>query len=690
MPEPVANRVTDGVAVITIDNPPVNALSAPVRAGLAAALSEAETSASVRVIVLAARGRSWPVGADIHEFDKPPVGPPLSEICTAIALCPKPVLAALHGTALGGGLELALVADYRLAAAGTRLGFPEVSLGLLPGAGGTQRLPRLIGPKAALGMMLSGLPMLARRGVELGLIDEVVTGDVAVAAEELAQKVVSGLRRLRPGPRPDRLREDPAQSLAAIADARKGLLGRRLPAPVRIIDCVEAALLLPEEEGAAYEAVAFGDLVESSQSAALRHAFIAERRAGHPPELEGVLPRPVAQVGVIGAGPEGTAATLMLLAAGYSVILFDRVTGTLAEGLERIATAHEMAVAAGTLSPEQREEAWDRVSGAASLAGLAACDLVIEATDLDEPGVARLFAELERELRPSTVLATTHGGIDIDRLAGAGSRADDVIGVYFHDYQANKRLVEIVTGTATAPAVTATILALVRKTGKLAVRARSGAGMISQRLMRAYHLMAEALMEAGASPYDIDRAMVSFGFRHGPCQALDLEGLEGSAGGVPGGSAPPTIRQRLVAAGRLGRDSGRGFYRYDETGRGAEDPEVLELIESVRRDKGIAARSVSGREIRHRAVAAMANEGARLLGEGVASCPLDIDLVMLAGFGFPRWRGGPMQTADQAGLLRIRNDLRDYAREDADFWQPADLWDDLIKNGRKFADLNGG
>ena len=272
MPEPVANRVTDGVAVITIDNPPVNALSAPVRAGLAAALSEAETSASVRVIVLAARGRSWPVGADIHEFDKPPVGPPLSEICTAIALCPKPVLAALHGTALGGGLELALVADYRLAAAGTRLGFPEVSLGLLPGAGGTQRLPRLIGPKAALGMMLSGLPMLARRGVELGLIDEVVTGDVAVAAEELAQKVVSGLRRLRPGPRPDRLREDPAQSLAAIADARKGLLGRRLPAPVRIIDCVEAALLLPEEEGAAYEAVAFGDLVESSQSAALRRS----------------------------------------------------------------------------------------------------------------------------------------------------------------------------------------------------------------------------------------------------------------------------------------------------------------------------------------------------------------------------------------------------------------------------------
>jgi 3-hydroxyacyl-CoA dehydrogenase len=692
MSEPVSYRVVDGVAVVTIDHPPVNALSAVVRQGLARALSDAVADPGVGAIVLAAAGRTWPAGADITEFDQPPVKPLLPDVCAALAICPKPVIAALHGTALGGGLELALAADYRLAEPGTRLGFPEVSLGILPGAGGTQRLPRLIGAKAALGMMLSGLPILAERAVETGLIDELTPGDAAKAAETLARAVVAGTRKVPANPRVDHLHDDPTAFLAAVASARKGLAGPRLPAPVRIVECVEAALLLPEDEGHAFERAAFEDLVASPQAAALRHAFLAERRAARPPELSGVLPRPLDQVGVVGAGPTGSAIVTALLSAGHAVTFVDPDATALADGLARIAARHEKAVASGALSAEAREAEWDQVTGATAMDGLSACSLVIEAADSDAEAVKTLFADLDRMLRPSTILAATSFGNGLDQIAAATLRADDVIGLQFSATAQSKRLVEIIVGSATAPAVTSTMLGLARKMGKVGVRARSGHGLISQRVMAAYQRAMDCLVEDGASPYEIDLAMRRFGFLRGPYQTLDLAGLDSAAsldGQVSPDARKVAISAQLLSAGRKGAAHGRGYYIYSGAGHlGDEDPEVLGLIEVERRAKGLTARPVSGREIRHRALAAMANEGARLLADGTAFYPSDIDMVMLAGFGFPRWRGGPMQCTDQVGLLQIRNDLRSFAREDEAFWQPAELWDDLIKNGRTFGDLN--
>ena len=700
MSEPVETRVADGVATITLDNPPVNALSAALRAGAMAAVARAIADPAVRVIVLAAAGRTWPAGADIREFGRPPQDPWLPALCNAIAASPKPVIAALHGTALGGGLELALAARCRLAEAGTRLGLPEVTLGILPGAGGTQRLPRLIGAREALAMMTGGAPVTAARAAEIGLIDGITEGAVLPAAEALARDHAAGRADLPLAPARAASAADPDDYLVAIAEARTALAARpapHLPAPGRIVDCVEAALLLPEDEGQAYERAAFDELVASPEAAALRHAFLAERRAARQPDLDGVSPRKLERVGVVGGGLMGAGIATTLLGAGLTVTLVERDATALAAGLSRIATIHERAVARGQMTAEAREADWGRVHGATEIGALAGTDLVIEAVFEDEAVKIALFADLDRVLRPGAILATNTSYLDINRIAAATARPEDVIGLHFFSPAHVMKLLEIVVADQTAADVSATAFALARRIGKTAVRAGVCDGFIGNRILTAYRTATDFLLEDGASPYQIDRAMVGFGFPLGPYQVLDMAGLEISwarrkrlAPLRDPARRYVAIGDRLCEAGWIGQKAGRGYYRYPEGARqGVEDPEVLALIAAEREAKGIVPRAVSAAEIRRRALAAMANEGARILEEGIARCPSDIDLVLLAGYGFPRWRGGPMHSADRAGLLQVRNDLRAFAREDEVFWRPAELWDELIRNGRHFADLNG-
>ena len=696
MADQVRTARTEGIATITLDNPPVNALGAELRGGVQAALDAAMADPSVRVIILTAAGRTWPAGADLREFDRPPVAPQLPELCASVAGSAKPVIAALHGTVLGGGLELALAAGVRVAEPGTTLGLPEVSLGILPGAGGTQRLPRLIGAKPALGLMLSGLPITAERALDLGLIDAVSEGAAATAAERLARAYLAGTAELpTAAERAEGRKADAEAWLSAVASARAGLGHPRLPAPGRIIDCVEAALLLPEDEGFAFEGTAFAELVATPEAGALRHAFLAERRAMRQPDLDGCPAREIHRAGVVGGGQIGAGVAVALLGAGVQVTLVERDQTALAAGLARVATIHERAVEKGRLTPEAREAEWARISGATDPEALATAGLIVEAVPEDEALKTALFAELGRIAKRKAVLATTTSHVDLNRIAAA-ARPEDVIGLHFLAPAQVVKLMEVVVGAETAPEVTATGFALARRLGKIAVRSGVCDGFIGNRVLAACRTAMDFLLEDGASPYEIDRAMREFGFPFGPYQGLDIAGLDISWARRKRLSLRRdparryvAIGDRLCEAGRLGQKAGKGYYLYPEGGgKGVEDPEVLALIAAERQAKGLVARKVGAAEIRRRALAAMANEGARLLDEGVARCPSDIDVVMLAGHAFPRWRGGPMMAADQAGLLEIRNDLRDFAREEDAFWRPALIWDELIKNGLSFADLN--
>ncbi|MGB3314895.1 MAG: 3-hydroxyacyl-CoA dehydrogenase NAD-binding domain-containing protein, partial [Albidovulum sp.] len=576
-------------------------------------------------------------------------------------------------------------------------GLPEVSLGILPGAGGTQRLPRLIGAGPALGLMLSGLPVGAKRAAELGLVDIVTEGAAGPAAETLARSMAAGEVGLAETVQRQDHRGEATLWLRAIAAAREGLGRGRLPAPARIIDCVEAALLLPEEEGLGFERAAFEDLVTTPEAAALRHAFLSERRAARQPDLAGAGPREVNGIGIIGGGLMGSGIATALLAAGYRVTLVERDRTALSVGLARIATNQERAVAKGRMNDAAREEAWSRIAGVTDMASLSEMDMVIEAVPEDEELKAGIFAELGKVTRSGAVLATNTSYLDVNRFAEASGRPEDVIGLHFFSPAQVMKLLEVVVADQTAPDVTATAFALAKRMGKVAVRAGVCDGFIGNRILTAYRTATDFLLEDGASPYDIDRAMVAWGFPKGPYEVLDMAGLDISWARRRRLAATRDPEQRYVAigdrlceAGRLGQKAGKGYYLYEGDSRqGQEDPEVLGLIVAERQARGIVPRQVTEAEIQTRALAAMANEGARILAEGIAARPSDIDVVMMLGYGFPRWRGGPMQAADRAGLLALRNDLRNYAREEESFWAPVPLWDQLIKNGRKFKDMNG-
>lgn len=689
-------KVAEGVALLTIDNPPVNALSLPVRAGLARLVGQAAADPAVEAIVIAAAGRTFPAGADLAEFGKAAAEPRLPDLLALIETAPKPVVAAIHGSALGGGLELALSCHYRLAAEDARLGLPEVTLGLVPGAGGTQRLPRLAGARVALDLMLKGRPVSADEAAEAGIVDGVVEGDLESAALSFAQSLKDeGL-----GPRPTSEIAagfaDPADYLAAVAEAREAQRAGPLEAPRRVVDCVEAALLMPFETGMAYERAAFEDLVASPQSAALRHLFFAERRAARFPGLEGAEAREIRTVGVVGGGTMGSGIAVALLSGDYEVTLLERDEGALEAGVARIVDMLDGAVKRGRMSAAARDARLDRLRGALDYAALADCELVIEAVYEDLTAKQAVFAALDAVLPRGTILATNTSYLDVDLLAVGTSRAADVIGLHFFSPANLMRLIEIVVGAETAPATVATALALARRLGKIPVRAEVSDGFVANRMLVAYRKAADEMLEDGASVAEVDAAMRAFGFPLGPYQVADLAGLDISwsrrkrlAPTRDPGERYVAIGDLLCEAGRYGQKNGRGYYAYQKGSTVAvEDPEVTRIIELERKRKGIAPRAFTPSEIARRCLLAMVNEGARLLEEGVAQRPSDIDVAMVHGFAFPRWRGGPMKWADLAGLLLVRQDLQDLTPEDPALWAPAGLLTELVKNGQTFDSLN--
>lgn len=681
------------IGLITIDNPPVNATGHAVRQGLMDAARDfaADTGADAAVILCA--GRTWVAGADISEFGKPSQAPILPDVIAAIESLDKPVVAALHGTALGGGLELALGCHARIAAPGTRMGLPEVTLGLLPGAGGTQRLPRLIGTAAALDIITSARQVPAAQALDLGLIDALSQGDLTADAIALAETLAGRVpRRTRdlPAPAPD---PDAAQAL-------KATLARKLPgqiAQATAVDVVTDGLAQPFDQGMAIERAGFMALMDSPQRAALIHAFFSERAVAHLPQIKGVAPRPLDRIGVIGGGTMGAGIAVSCLLAGLDVTLIERDDQATARAQATVGDLLAGAVSRGKLAAARRDAI---LSGAfrtdTDYAALGQADLIVEAVFESMEVKEQVFAAIDRVAKPDAVLATNTSYLDVDRIADATRRPRDVIGLHFFSPAHVMRLLEVVVADRTAPEVVATGFALAKRLGKIAVRAGVCDGFIGNRILSHYRAAVDAMVLDGASPQQVDRALTDFGFAMGPYAVSDLAGLDIGAMTRQRKAADrhprdrvPVFADRLYEQGDLGRKTGRGYYVYAD-GKPQPNPDLPAILDAVRSDLGITPRDFDDAEIVARTMAAMVNEAARTVADGTALRPLDVDVVMLNGYGFPRWRGGPMHWADAHGLDRILADIRRFAEDDDHFWQPAPLLAELVADGRGFADLNQG
>ncbi|MDR5794875.1 3-hydroxyacyl-CoA dehydrogenase NAD-binding domain-containing protein [Caballeronia sp. LZ008] len=694
----VQHELRGSVIVVTIDHAPVNALNAAVRRGLIDAIEAADADASVRAVLIVGAGRNFIAGADIREFGKPAVPPSLPDVCNRIERCEKPVVAAIHGAALGGGLEVALASHYRIAVAGAKLGLPEVQLGLLPGAGGTQRSARLIGAQAALSMMLSGRHIGAEEALRLGLVDRVGQSDdvfaegLAFAHELIATKAAP--RRTKNA----RGLADKEASVAAIAAARAETQkkSRGLLSPLKIVDCVEAALNLPFDEGLRFEREQFLECRESPQRAGLVHAFFVERETQKSPETRDAQPRALDRIGVIGGGTMGAGIAVALLDAGLAVTMIERDEASLERGSAHVEKVYDALIAKGRLTHEAKTRALQRFHGDTKYDALADADLVIEAVFEDMAAKKAVFAQLDRVCKPGAVLATNTSYLDIDEIAASISRPQDVLGLHFFSPANIMKLLEVVVPARVSADVVATGFELAKKLKKVAVRAGVCDGFIGNRMLAAYRAAADHLMEDGASPYQIDRAVRDFGFPMGPYQVIDLAG--GDIGWAARKRRAATrdsnaryvrIGDELCERGWFGQKTGRGFYRYEDGARtGTPDAEVESIIDAERERAGVKPRPFTDEQIVRRYLAAMINEGANIVHEGIAQRPLDVDATLMHGFGFPRYRGGPMHYADTVGLDNVLADIRAFAQEDPLFWRASPLIVDLVARGRNFASLN--
>ncbi|MFM0297460.1 MULTISPECIES: 3-hydroxyacyl-CoA dehydrogenase NAD-binding domain-containing protein [Paraburkholderia] len=694
----VTRELRGKVLLVTIDHAPVNALSADVRRGLLAAVEAADADQAVEAVLIVGAGRNFIAGADIREFGKPPVPPTLPDVCNRIEACTKPVVAAIHGAALGGGLEVALAAHYRIAVEGAKLGLPEVQLGLLPGAGGTQRTPRLIGAQAALDLILSGRHASAKEALALGLIDRLGSSD-DIFAEGLAYvhellAAHAPVRRTRDAA----ALGDRAASLAAVAAARAETAkkSRGLFSPLKIVEAVEAAVEQPFDEGLRLERKLFLECIDSPQRAGLIHAFFAEREVLKAPETREAKPRALNTIGVVGGGTMGAGIAVAVLDAGLPVTMIERDDASLARGRAHIEKVYDGLIGKGRMSAEKKAAVMTRWSGSTSYDALADADLVIEAVFEDLAVKQAVFAELDRVCKAGAVLATNTSYLDIDALAASISRPADVIGLHFFSPANIMKLLEVVVPKQVSADVVATAFELARKLRKTPVRAGVCDGFIGNRVLAVYRSAADAMMEDGASPYQIDAAVRAFGFPMGPFQVVDLAGgdIGWAARKRRAATRNPAARyvqiaDRLCERGWFGQKTGRGFYLYSEGSRnGTPDPEVEAIIDAERARAGITPRSFTDDEIIRRYMAAMINEGANVVHERIALRPLDVDVTFLYGYGFPRYRGGPMKYADTVGLPKILADIREFAKEDPLFWKASPLLVELVERGADFASLN--
>ncbi|NCF22895.1 MAG: 3-hydroxyacyl-CoA dehydrogenase [Gammaproteobacteria bacterium] len=693
MTSSVRYELVDGIGVITVDNPPVNALSHAVRQGIHDALAAAQQDTSIAVLIVC-EGRTFIAGADITEFGKPPKEPHLPDLCNSIEASSKLVVAAVHGTALGGGLEVALACHYRCAVQGARVGFPEVKLGLLPGAGGTQRLPRLIGAGAALDLMTSGNPVDAAQAANLGLIDHIVNGDLGDAAlawcGELAAKDVQ--RR--------RTSELAVESVPdGMLDAYRATLARRARgqiAPQKIVDCVEASLTLPFTEGLRIERENFIECLQSPQSAALRHMFFAEREAARVQGLSKDMPlRDVNRVGVIGAGTMGSGIAMNFANAGMQVALLEVSDEALGKGLGIIDRNYQGGVKRGKMSEEQALEYRGRITGTTDYESLSDADLVIEAVFENLELKQEVFGKLDAVCRQGAILATNTSYQNVDRIAAATKRPQDVIGLHFFSPAHIMKLLEVVRAEKTADDVLATCMALAKKIRKTPVVSGVCYGFIGNRMLGHYAREAQLCVIEGATPEQVDAVMEEWGMAMGPLAVFDLAGLDvgfKARQGLPeaerGDPRAFRVADALVEMNRLGQKTGAGFYRYDpDTRKRSSDPVVLTLIEREAAELGVTRGDIDADEIVDRLLFALVNEGMNILDEGIAQRPGDIDVVYVYGYGFPAWRGGPMHYADSVGLAHVLERVREFEqRFGSENWTPAPLLEKLVSNGNTLAE----
>jgi 3-hydroxyacyl-CoA dehydrogenase len=698
--EKVTLKIEGSLAFVVINNLPVNALGQAVREGIAGGIKTAEANADVKAVILIAEGRTFPAGADITEFGKPPMEPGLPEVCQIIEDCTKPVIAALHGTTLGGGFEVALSAHYRIALATTKIGLPEVNLGILPGASGTQRMPRITGAGPALDLMLSGKPIGAEQGVAIGVIDEIVDGDLTAAATSYAQKLIENGSSRRPTSERREGFTDTAAYGNAVAVARvkieKSAKGQL--APFKIIDCVQTAAKTSFADGMAFERAAFMECLASDQSKGMIHAFFAERQTAKIPEMKTAKPRAMDKLAVIGGGTMGAGIAVAMMDAGMSVVMIERDEESLERGRANVEKVYTRNVAKGRITKADKTSIMARYSGSVEYAALGDVDLVIEVV-FEEIDVKKgVFAQLDAAMKPGAILATNTSYLNIDELAATISRPEDVIGLHFFSPANIMKLLEIVVPAQVTDDVVVTAFELAKRLRKIPVRAGVCDGFIGNRILAKYIQAAGYIMEDGASPYEIDAAIRDFGYPMGPFQVSDLAG--GDIGFATRKRKAATrdpveryveIADRICERGWFGQKTGRGYYLYENGARvGSQDPEVLAIIDEERRRVGINATSFTLEEIQNRYFAAMVNEACNVLDEGIALRPLDIDVTLLYGYGFPRWRGGPMKWADMQGLDVILKRIETYAKDDAHFWQVSPLLKKLVAEGRNFDDMNKG
>jgi len=676
------------IAVLTVNNPPVNALSHGVRRGLRDGVRQAAADPAVQGIVLACAGRTFIAGADITEFGKPMQEPGLAEVLEAIEGSPRPVVAAVHGTALGGGLEVALACHWRIGVRQARLGLPEVKLGILPGAGGTQRLPRLVGVEKALGMIVSGDPIGGEEAHRAGLLDELAEGDLMDAAVALAERVVAERRPLR------RVRDLDDKLAAArgkpeiFRKFRESVARqtRGFRAPERCIQAVEAAVERPFEEGLRLERALFQELVASPESKAQRYVFFAEREAAKIPDVPADTPvRDVRRAAVIGAGTMGGGIAMNFANAGIPVTVVEVNRETLDRGIGVVRKNYEASASRGRLTREDVERRMGLITPTTDFAAVADADMVIEAVFEEMPIKKEVFARLDAVCKPDAVLATNTSTLDVDEIASATRRPESVIGTHFFSPANVMRLLENVRGAKTSKTAIATAMAIGRRMGKVPVLVGVCYGFVGNRMLHQRGKEAERLLLEGALPHQVDRVLYDFGFPMGPFAMGDLAGLDVGWRIRKGRGERALVADRLCELGRFGQKTGAGFYRYEGDRTARPDPAVEKIIVEVSAEQGVTRRAIDDEEILVRLLYPMVNEGAKILEERIAIRASDIDVIWIYGYGWPVYRGGPMFWADSIGLAMVRDRMLDLQRRTGrDTWRPAPLLERLAAEGRGF------
>ena len=691
----VSYELVGNIGVISVNSPPVNALSQAVREGILNAVNAAQEDGS-GAIVLCCEGRTFIAGADITEFGKPPMEPGLPEVLGAIENSKKPVIAAIHGTALGGGFEVALACHYRCAIASAKVGLPEVKLGLLPGAGGTQRVPRVAGVQVALDMITSGNPVAAAKANSMGLLDEVVDGDDLQAA---AIKYATDL--LESGAPLKRIRDitiDPATIEPGFFDAARKKLAKRARgqiAPDKIVSCIEAAVNLPMDQGLERERELFRELVTSPESAAMRHIFFAERQAAKIKDLPKDTPlRDIKKVAIIGGGTMGGGIAMCFANVGIPVVMLEINDEALERGMNIIRKNYTITVQKGKLPADKMEQLISTISGTTDYADLGDVDLVIEAVFENLDLKKEIFAKLDAVCKPGAILATNTSYQDVDAIAEATSRPQDVLGLHFFSPANVMKLLEIVRGAKTADDALATSMQIGKKIGKVCALSRVCYGFIGNRMLGGYGREAQMLLMDGCTPAQVDSALEKFGMAMGPLAMGDLAGLDvgykarQARTDLPDDPKLYRMGTLLVEMGRHGQKTGAGFYKYDpQTRRRMSDPEIESMIKEEAAKLGIEQRDISDEEILQRCFYPLINEGALILEEGIAQRPSDIDVVYVFGYAFPAAKGGPMHYADHVGLKNVYDkicEFRDMYGEQ--YWKPAPLLEKLAKEGKTFAE----